>query len=141
MKHLAFAQSCRVCRKSRPLGDFTRPGSHKVNKTCIECLDARYAGREPDVAPAGLSIYLPVVVTPEQRQVRRWWPSWVHAEDPSARLNPRGAGERRDCAYCGKQYESKCQQQRYCSKRCKSAYSHAKTRTKRENVLDKQAKT
>lgn len=140
MKHLAFAQSCRLCRKSRPLSDFKRPGSQKINKACLECLDALKEGREPDVAPKGLAIYLPVVVTPEQRKVRRWWPSWVSAEDPSIRLNPRGAGELRSCVQCSTQYQSKCRQQRYCSKRCKSAHSHARERAKRENLLDTQAK-
>jgi hypothetical protein len=140
MKHRAFAQTCRSCRKSRPLADFKRPGSHKVNKSCLECIDARREGHEPDVAPAGLAIYLPIIVTPEQRQVRRWWPSWVHADDPKVRLNPRGAGELRSCTQCDTQYESKHLRQRYCSKRCKSAHSHARERAKRKTLLDTQAK-
>lgn len=140
MRHLAFAQTCRVCRKSRPLADFKRPGKHKINKTCLECLDARRAGHTPDAAPT-LSIYLPVVVTAEQRQVRRWWPSWVHAEDPAVRLNPRGAGELRVCDYCEGKYESKRQQQRFCSQRCKRSWHRARARVRsRENVLDTQAK-
>ena len=143
-KHLAFAQSCRVCRKSRPLADFTRPGSHKINKPCLECLDAAKEGRKPDVAPAGLALYLPVVLTPEQRQTRRWWPSWVHATDPEARSNPRGSGELRTCAQCARDYTSKNQQQRFCTARCKSLWHRPKARAarkaKRANLLDKKAK-
>jgi hypothetical protein len=131
MKHRAFAQTCRTCRKSRPLRDFTRPGSQKVNKTCLECLDARREGREPDVAPQGIAIYLPVTLTPEQRRVRRWWPSWVHAEDPSRRLNPRGADETRACAHCGAEYTSKSLRQKFCSKRCKSAWHRPAARAAR----------
>lgn len=127
---LAFAQTCRVCRKSRPIHDFQRPGAQKVTKTCVECLDAKREGREPDVAPAGLSIYLPVVVPPKVRKTRRWWPDWVHAEAPdhggAPQRNPRGSGDARECAFCGREYEAKNRQQRYCSKRCKGLYAKRK---------------
>jgi len=135
MKHRAFAQTCKTCRKSRPLGDFTRPGSTKVNKTCLECLDACRAGKEPDVAPPGLGLYLPVVIPPEARTQRRWWPSWVHAKDPAGRplrLNPRGADELRSCAHCGVEYTSRNQQQRFCSRRCKSAWHRPGAKAARE---------
>lgn len=139
MKHLAFAQSCRVCRKSRPLSHFTRPGLTKINKTCLECLDAKKAGKEP--APSeSLSVYLPVVLTPEQRRVRRWWPEWVHAEEPQARLNPRGTSDVRVCFHCGEDYTSRSPAQKFCSKRCKSAWHRPAAREARENVLDAQAK-
>lgn len=123
---LAFAQTCRVCRKSRPLDDFRRPGSPRVRKTCVECLDAKLEGRTPDVAPPGLSIYLPVVVSAKVRKTRRWWPDWVHVEEPS-RGNPRGSGDTRECKHCGREYQAKNQQQRYCSKRCKGLYAKRST--------------
>ena len=128
MKNRAFAQTCKACRKSRPISDFKRPSSHKVNKTCRECLDARNAGLELNVAPPGLPIYLPVVVPVEARSQRRWWPSWVHAEDPTVRLNPRNSGDIRVCAQCKREYEAKNQQQKFCSRRCKSAWHRPTTR-------------
>lgn len=129
VKNRAFAQLCRVCRKSRPLEDFRSTSSYKINKTCRECLDARKAGKAPDVAPAGLSIYLPVVVPVEARSQRRWWPSWVHAEDPTVRLNPVGAGDTRTCDQCGREYEVRDRQQRFCCRRCKSAWHRNAAKT------------
>lgn len=133
MRNLAFAQVCKVCRKSRPVDDFRTTYGSKSTKTCRECLDALKAGREPDVAPPGLALYLPVVLPLEARQRRRWWPSWVHAEDPDIRLNPRGSGELRSCAQCGREYTSKNQQQKFCSRRCKGAWHRPAARAAREN--------
>ena len=132
MKNLAFAQVCKVCRKSRPVGDFRARYGSKIAKTCHECLDARRAGREPDVAPAGLALYLPVVVPMKDRRYRRWWPPWVHTEDPDARSNPRGSGELRSCAQCGREYTSKNHQQKFCTRRCKRAWHRPAARAARE---------
>lgn len=130
-KNLAFAQVCRSCRKSRPIEDFKNKYL-KINKTCHECLDAKRAGREPDQAPPGLALYLPVVVSPELRKIRRWWPAWVHTTDPAPRANPKGSDELRACAFCGAEYTSRQQQQRFCAKRCKSDWHRPKQRKQRE---------
>lgn len=123
-RNLAFAQVCRACRKSRPIEDFRSPSHHKINKTCRECLDAKAKGEPP--ATGGLGIYLPVVIPPEDRRQRRWWPEWVHAEDPTVRLNPRGSGELRTCPQCGTEFTSKNNLQRFCRSRCKGAWHRTK---------------
>jgi hypothetical protein len=126
-KNLAFAQVCRSCRKSRPIEDFRNRPHYKINKTCRDCLDAKRAGREPDQAPPGLALYLPVVVSPALRKTRRWWPAWVHTADPAPRANPKGSDELRACDFCGAEYTSKQAQQRFCSKRCKSGFHRPKS--------------
>lgn len=131
-KRRAFAQVCKKCRKIRPIDDFRSTSGSKINKTCRPCLDGRDGRDGAGEEVAGEEgTTLPVVVPLKDRPQRRWWPAWVHAKDPTLRPNPRGSGELRVCERCKVEYTSVQQTQRFCSRRCKSAWHRLASQQKK----------
>lgn len=129
---LAFARTCRACRKTRPLGDF-QAKNRRITKTCRECLDLLARGKTPKKAKEETT--LPVVIPPEQRLHRRAWPSFVYKDEESAqehyetlRENPKAI----ECPYCAKLFVPRLGNQRYCCRRCRSRDKRLKDKERTE---------
>ena len=116
---LAFAKTCKVCRKTRPIGDF-QAKNRRSTKTCRECLDLLARGKQPKAAK--IDTTLPVVIPPEQRLRRRAWPSFVYKDEEAAQEHPETLADHPkaiECPYCSKVFVPRLGNQRYCCRRCR----------------------
>lgn len=117
---LAFARTCKSCRKIRPISDFEAKNRRRT-KSCRACLDLLARGRQPK--PVTEKTMLPVILPPEQRLRRRVWPSFVYKDEEAAQEHYKTLREHPkalECPYCLEFFVPRLGSQRYCCRRCRS---------------------
>ena len=116
---VAFAKTCKVCKKTRPVEDFKARGA-RLTKTCRECLNTLARGKQPKVATT--PTYLPVVLPPEKRFCRRSWPGFVYADEEEAKNHTKDLTNKPNttaCSGCDKVFLRRRADQIYCSRQCR----------------------